>query len=54
MSIVIRIAKLAVNRNNIKFEGYMHCSIDSRSVPVGRLADENVIRLNFLNPLVDK
>ena len=31
-----------------KFEGYILSGIDSRSVPVDRLADENVISFEFL------
>ena len=41
MSIVIRIAKVRASRNNIyfqKIEGYIHSSIGSRSVPVGKQA----------------
>ena len=31
-----------------KFEGYIHSGIGSKSVPVGRLADENAILFEFL------
>ena len=30
-----------------KFEGYIHSGIVSRSIPVGRLADKNMISFEF-------
>ena len=59
MAHAIVMIKACTNRNNRKLEGYIHSSICSRSVPVGRqvglqagrLAGENVILFKLLTVL---